>query len=117
MAKDVTDVLGNAIGKIAREAAKSVAQGNQKSTTTGVVDRVNDVVSDRMKNVSGSKGLAAGGGIAALGPLAAKGAGRRVRGVGGDGGGPIQKAGDKLGGKVKDVVGDQVDKAGGAAGI
>jgi len=117
--KDVAEVLGNAIGKVAREAAKSVAHTNQKTSPAGVVDRMGDAMSDRMKNVSGSKGLAAGVGIATLVPLAAKGAGKLARGVGigGDGAGPVQKAGDKLGGKVKEAVGDQVDKAGGAAGV
>lgn len=116
MAKDVADVLGNAIGKVAREAAKSMSQGNDKSPH-GVVDRMNDAVSERMKHVSGSKGLAVGAGVATLVPLAAKGAGKLVRGIGSNGGGPVQKAGDKLGGKVKDAVGDQVEKAGGAGGI
>jgi uncharacterized membrane protein len=116
MATDVAETLGNAIGKVAREAAKSIAQSNQKSSTSKVSDRVSGV-SDRMKNVPGSTGLAAGAAAATLVPLAAKGASKLVRGIGGNGTSLKEKAGDKVGGKVKDAVGEQVDKAGGATGI
>src|SRR3954451_10415647 len=124
MAKDVADVLGTAIGRAAREAAKNVSTSRKRSHGN-VVERMTDTVSERMDGAfSGSKGLAAGVGIATLVPLAAKGAGKLVRGIGGgdggdggDGGGPIQKVGDKLSGTVKGAVDDQVEKAGGAGGI
>jgi len=125
MAKDVADVLGTAIGRAAREAAKNVSTNARKRSHGNVVERMTDTVSERMDGAfSGSKGLAAGVGIATLVPLAAKGAGKLVRGIGGgddegggDGGGPIQKVGDKLSGTVKGAVDDQVEKAGGAGGI
>src|SRR3954470_13768000 len=117
MAKDVADVLGTAIGRVAREAAKNVQASANKRSRGGVMERVNDAVSDRLNGaLSGPKGLAAGAGVATLVPLVAKGAGKLVRGIG-DGGGPMQKDGDKVGGKVKDAVGDQVEKAGGAGGV
>src|SRR5436190_7712165 len=117
MAKDVADVLGTAIGRVAREAAKNVQASANKRSRGGVMERVNDAVSDRLNGaLSGPKGLAAGAGVATLVPLVAKGAGKLVRGIG-DGGGSMQKVGDKVGGKVKDAVGDQVEKAGGAGGI
>src|SRR3954468_20115093 len=107
MAKDVADALGTAIGRVAREAAKNVQVSGSKRSRGGLKERVNDAVSDRMNGaLSGPKGVAAGAGLATLVPLVAKGAGKLVRGTG-----------DKVGGKVKDAVGDQVDKAGGAGGI
>jgi uncharacterized membrane protein len=115
MAKDVADTLGTAIGKIAREAAKTVSESNGKRSHGGnVAERVGDAVSDRMKNVSGSKGLAAGVGIAAAVPLAAKGVGKIVRGIGGgDGAGPMKKAGQKFGEGAKDSVKGAIPGGGG----
>jgi uncharacterized membrane protein len=91
MAKDVADVLGNALGRAAREAAKSVSSDGGKKN--GLPGRVTDAVSERMRDLPGSKGLAAGVGIAALAPLAAKGAGKLVKGIAGSNGGPAKKAG------------------------
>ena len=102
MAKDLGDVIGNAIGKVAREAVETVA-ANGRGRSNG--------------SLSGAKGLAAGVGVAALAPVAARGAGKLIKGVGGNGAVPLQKAGKKLGGTVKDAVGEKVDQAGGAAGI
>jgi uncharacterized membrane protein len=87
MAKDLGDAIGTALGKVAREAVGTVsasARGNG--------------------SLSGAKGIAAGIGAVTLAPLAAKGAGKLVKGIGGDGGNPVQKAGEKLGGGVKDAV-------------
>lgn len=118
MAKDVADVLGSAIGRAAREAAKNVSSNARKRSKGNLFERVTDTVSDRMDgSLSGSKGLAAGVGAATLIPLAAKGAGKLVRSIGGDGGGPMQKVGDKVSGTVKNAVNDQVEKAGGPGGI
>jgi len=55
--------------------------------------------------------------VAALAPIAAKGAGKLVKGLSSNGAGPVQKVGDKAGGLVKDAVGQSVEKAGGAGGI
>src|SRR5215216_230189 len=123
MAKDVADVLGTAIGRAAREAAKNVSTNARKRSHGNVVERMTDTVSELMDGAfSGSKGLAAGVGIATLVPLAAKGAGKLVRGIGGgDGEGPMQtatgKVSDKVSDKVKGAVDDQVEKAGGVGGI
>jgi uncharacterized membrane protein len=116
MAKDVAEVLGTAIGKVAREAAKSVSSNGKPSHGNNIAERVGDAVSDRMKNVSGSKGLAAGVGIATVAPLAAKGVGKLVRGVGGGGGdgeGPIKKAGQKFGEGAKDAATSAIPGKGG----
>src|SRR3954447_20181963 len=119
MAKDVTEVLGTAIGKVAREAAKSISNNGGPSHGNNIAERVGDAVSDRMKNVSGSKGLAAGVGIAAAAPLAVKGVGKLVRGVGGgggddsDGGGPLKKAGEKFGEGAKDAATSKIPGMGG----
>jgi uncharacterized membrane protein len=112
MAKDVADVLGNAVGRAAREAAKSI-QANAGKNKNGLPGRVTDMVSGKMDGLSGSKGLAAGVGLAAAAPLVAKGAGKLVRGIGGggdsSGDGPMKKMGEKVGGKV-------AEKAGGGKG-
>ncbi|MFL5826104.1 MAG: SRPBCC family protein [Thermoleophilaceae bacterium] len=102
MAQDVADVVGAAIGRVAREAVDTVSS-NARKRSNGAL--------------SGPKGVAAGVGLVALAPLATKGAGRLVRGLGRNGAGPLKKAGDKLGGTVKDAVGEKVDQAGGAAGV
>jgi uncharacterized membrane protein len=89
MAKDVGDLIGTAIGKVAREAVQSVAQSKRGNG----------------HGLSGGKGLAAGAGLASLAPIAFKGARKLAGGVSngsGDGSGPISKAKDKLEGNVKD---------------
>jgi uncharacterized membrane protein len=40
-----------------------------------------------------------------------------VRGLSSNGGGPVKKVGEKVGGSVKEAVGDTVEKAGGAGGL
>jgi uncharacterized membrane protein len=89
MAKDLGDAIGTALGKVAREAVETVS-ASARGRSSG--------------SLSGAKGVAAGIGAAALAPMAAKGAGKLVRGLGGNGAGPIKQAGEKLGGGVKDAV-------------
>jgi len=92
MGKDVGDLIGTAIGKVAREAVQSVAQGKRSNG----------------HSLSGGKGLAAGAGLVSLAPLALRGAktAKNMMGGSGDGAsggsGPISKAKDKLEGNVKD---------------
>src|SRR5436305_14093475 len=99
MAKDLGDAIGTALGKAAREAVQNVS-----ASTRG-----------RNGSLSGMKGLAAGVGAGALVPVAAKGAGKLVKGLSGsgNGAGPLQKAGQQLGGGVKDALGG---KGGGKGG-
>ena len=56
MAKDVGDLIGTAIGRVARETVQSVAANNKK--------RGNGL------SLSGGRGLAAGAGLASLAPIA-----------------------------------------------
>jgi uncharacterized membrane protein len=103
MAKDVGDLIGTAIGRVARETVQSVAASNKKRGG-GI-------------NLSGGRGLAAGAGLASLAPLAYKGAkgAKNLMGGGsgnGSGGNPISKAKDKVEGNLKGKVeGNVKDKA------
>lgn len=99
MSKDVGDVIGTALGRVTREAVQTMSADRRKGSS-GVL--------------SGGKGLAAGAGLVVLAPLAAKGAQLASRGLSG-GVEPVKRAGEKLSDGVKDVVGDTVDEAGGAA--
>src|SRR4051794_31238207 len=114
MAKDLGDVIGTAVGRVAREAAQSVA-ANAGKRRKGPLSGKNPLSSNKGQ-LSGAKGVAAGAGLAAAVPLAVKGAKLVKRGFAG-GSNPVEKAGDKLGGGVKDAVGKKVDEAGGAAGM
>jgi uncharacterized membrane protein len=102
MAKDLGDAVGTALGKVAREAFDTVA-ANARGRSNG--------------SLSGGKGLAAGIGAVALAPVAAKGAGKLLKGLGGNGGGPIKKAGEKFGGGVKDAVTPKGGKSGKSKGV
>src|SRR3954470_19292954 len=102
MAKDLGDVIGHAVGRVAREAVDSVSSNARKASNGPL---------------SGPKGLAAGAGLVALAPLAAKSAGRLVKQQLANGGNPIAKAKEAAGGGVKDAVGKKIDEAGGAAGM
>src|SRR3954463_12883176 len=102
MAKDLGDVIGHAVGRGAREAVDSVSSNARKASNGPL---------------SGPKGLAAGAGLVALAPLAAKGAGRLVKQQIANGGSPVKKVKDAVGGDVKDVVGKKIDQAGGATGM
>jgi uncharacterized membrane protein len=92
MAKDVGDLIGTAIGRVARETVQSVAQNKRRNG----------------HGLSGGKGLAAGAGLASLAPLAFKGAKTAASMMGGSGdgsnggSGPMSKAKEKLEGNVKD---------------
>src|SRR3954454_21204302 len=102
MAKDLGDVIGHAVGRVAREAVDSVSSNARKASNGPL---------------SGPKGLAAGAGLVALAPLADKGAGRLVKQQIANGGSPVKKVKDAVGGDVKDVVGKKIDQAGGATGM
>jgi|1185.fasta_scaffold11821_2 uncharacterized membrane protein len=91
MAKDLGDAIGTALGQVARETVQTVSS-NVRGRSNG--------------GLSGPKGLAAGVGLAMAAPLATKGAGKLVRGLSGDGAGPVKKVGDKIGGAVKNTVGE-----------
>jgi uncharacterized membrane protein len=101
MAKDVGDAIGAALGHAAREAAQSISSNGRKGSGS----------------LSGMKGVAAGAGLAALVPLAGKGAAKLAKRGLGNGASPVKKAGDKVGEGVKDAVGKSVEGAGGAAGL
>src|SRR3954454_14940040 len=101
MAKDLGDAIGTALGKAAREAVQNVS-----ASTRG-----------RNGSLSGMKGLAAGVGAGALVPVAAKGAGKLVKGLSGNGAAPLQKAGQQLGGGVKDALGGKSGKGGKSKGV
>src|SRR5947207_5431749 len=101
MAKDLGDAIGTALGKAAREAVQNVS-----ASTRG-----------RNGALSGMKGVAAGVGAAALVPVAAKGAGKLVKGLSGNGAAPLQKAGQQLGGGVKDALGGKSGKRGKSQGV
>jgi uncharacterized membrane protein len=87
MAKDVGDLIGTAIGRVARETAQSVAANRKRG---GGLD------------LSGGRGLAAGAGLASLAPLAYKGAKRLVSNGSNPIGNPVGKAKSKLEGNVKE---------------
>jgi uncharacterized membrane protein len=107
MAKDVSDVIGTAIGNAAREAVEGLSSSRKKSG----------------RGMSGGKALAAataaGAGLAALAPIAGRGVGKlasglehpveKVKDAGSD---KLKGAGDKLkdevAGKVKDEVKDSI---------
>jgi len=106
MAKDVGDAVGTALGKLAREAAKGVANDGKRS---GPLPGMGGGSSP----LSGMKGLAAGAGMAAVAPLAAKGASKLAKRAMSNGADPIKKAGEKAAEGAKDAVG----KSGGPAGV
>ena len=116
MARDVSDTVRDALTSVAREALKNagnVGPSKKKSSP-----------------LSGAKGLAAGAGLAALAPLAAK---KGFDAVRSNGSLPTpsptklaakasptklaSKAGDRVGSKMKDAVSSKVDEAGGAGGL
>jgi uncharacterized membrane protein len=108
MAKDVSDVLGTAIGNAAREAVQGLSSSRKKGGG----------------GISGGKALAAataaGAGLAALAPIAGRGVSKLASGpvdkVKDAGTEKLKDAGDKLkdevGGKVKDEVKGSIPGAG-----
>src|SRR5690242_11781927 len=105
MAKDVGDAIGAAIGHAAREVVESVTANAKKGSKKA-----------QMPQMSGGKGMAAGAGLVALVPLAAKGGKMVLHGLR-NGASPLQAASDKVSGTVSDAVSKKVDEAGGAGGI
>src|SRR5215210_7201636 len=111
MAKELGDVVRDAVGQVAREAVQSIGgDGGGKKRSGGAL--------------SGMRGVAAGAGLAALAPLAAKGAnpvrrmlsstGPSVKDAADSAG---SKAGEGVGSKLKETVSEKVDDAGGVGGI
>jgi uncharacterized membrane protein len=102
MAKDVGDLIGTAIGRVARETAQSVAASKKRGKSI---------------DLSGGRGLAAGAGLASLAPIAFKGAKSLMGGSGNgssasSGGNPISKAKSKVEDNVKGKLeGNVKDKA------
>jgi uncharacterized membrane protein len=84
MAKDAGEVIGDALGRVAREAAENIASNARKASKGPL---------------SGGRGIAAGVGLVALAPLAARGAGKLAKGGVGK---PLQKVGSGL----KNTVGN-----------
>jgi uncharacterized membrane protein len=97
MAKDIGEVIGTTLGRLAREAAENVASNARKASKGPL---------------SGGKGVVAGVGLAALAPVAARGAVKLAKGGVGK---PLQKVGDglkdKVGDGLKEKVGDGVKDA------
>jgi uncharacterized membrane protein len=117
--KDAGDVIGAALGTIAREVSHSVSRNGHSK-----VPFRNGNGSD--SGLSGSRGLAAGAVLASAVPLAGKAVKRlvlkRAAGSGAEkGSGLVEKltegAKDTVGKGVKDAVGETAEKAGGAPGI
>ncbi len=115
--KDARDVIGAALGTIAREASHSVSgNGHSKVPFSSGGDN----------GLSGARGLAAGAVLASAVPLAGKAAKKLVmKRVGGstgeNGSGLVEKltegAKDTVGKGVKDAAGETAEKAGGASGL
>ena len=110
MAKDLSDQVRDVLQHVVTDAVKNI--GDASSGKNGAL--------------SGARGVAAGAGLAALAPLAKKGF-DAVRGNGGPSlptpkpgkaaAKMASKAGDRVGGKLKEGVSEKVDKAGGAGGV
>jgi uncharacterized membrane protein len=110
MAKDVTDTVRDALGGMVRDAIKNAGQAAPTKSKSGPF--------------SGAKGIAAGMGLAAAAPFAAKKGVDAIRGNGKSIGGPTKlaskaasKAGDSVSSMLKDTVSSKVDEAGGAGGL
>jgi uncharacterized membrane protein len=101
----VSDAIGEAVGRVAREAAESLSS-NANKTPNG--------------RLSGPGGLAAGAGLATLVPLAVKGVSKLINGREGADGGPVggvaAKVREAATGTVQDALGKKVDDAGGVGG-
>ena len=96
MTQDVAEVIGDAVGRAARNALQNASIGRKR----------------RNGALSGNKAVAAGLGLGALVPLAAKGASKLVKGGVPNPAEPLKKAGGKLG-DAKDAVGSVAGMAGG----
>jgi hypothetical protein len=111
MAKDVSDVMKDALGSVVRDAVKSMGDASPKKKR------------GTSSPFSGAKGIAAGAGLAAAAPLAKKGVDKvRMGGLSAlsptnAAGKVVSSAGDKASSSLKDTVSKKVDEAGGAGGI
>jgi uncharacterized membrane protein len=116
MAKDVGDIVRDSLSQVVRDATQSFANGNKGKSSNGAL--------------SGMRGVAAGAGLAALAPLAAKGAGKAVKSRLASGAAKsavkkpgqalsdaTSKVGDSVGKGVGDKVKEKVDESGGVGGI
>jgi uncharacterized membrane protein len=102
MAKDVGDAVRDSLNQVIHDAAQSFSDGN-KSKSNGAL--------------SGMRGVAAGAGLAALAPVAAKGAGKALKGQLAKRG--VKKVAKKPGKAVSDAassIGDATSKVGGGVG-
>jgi uncharacterized membrane protein len=105
MGKDIADALGTALGKAAREAAQNVAaDGRKRGGPLPGLGR-------RASPLSGMKGVAAGAGMAALAPLATRGAGKLAKRAFSNGADPLKAAGGKVAEGAKDAVGKPAGSA------
>jgi uncharacterized membrane protein len=113
MAKDLGDTLRDGLSQAVKEVAHSVGDSSSKKSKPG-------------GTLGGMKGVAAGAGLAALGSAAVKGAkpvkrmlqgGGAVKGAQDALGNAGEKAGEGVGGKLKESVDDKVDEAGGLGGL
>ena len=116
MAKDVGDIVRDSLSNVVRDAAQSFADGNKGKSSNGAL--------------SGMRGVAAGAGLAALAPLAAKGAGKTlkrriatgtaksaVKKPGKALSDASSKLGDSVGKGVGEKVKEKVDESGGVGGV
>lgn len=113
MAKDLQENLEAVLGTVAREASK-----NLMSSLSGARNSGNG------RSLPGSaKGLIAGAGVAAVAPVAVKGARKLMQGL--DGVGSIAQApgklasqvGSSVGNQLGDKLGQKIDESGGPRGI
>lgn len=68
MAKDAGDLIGNALGTIAREIGQSVSSNGHE----GPFDEIFEALRKRSDGLGGARGVAAGAALAAAAPLAGK---------------------------------------------
>jgi uncharacterized membrane protein len=116
MAKDVGDKVRDTVTQVVRDATQNLGAGGKGKSSNGPL--------------SGMRGVAAGAGLAALAPLAAKGAGKAVKSRLVKGGArsaakkpgkalsdATSKLGDSVGKGVGEKVKEKVDESGGVGGI
>jgi len=114
MAKDMQDTVKEVLSRVVRDTGKNLSDHNP--TRSG-------------GPLSGTRGIAAGAGAAALAPVAFKGISKLVKSVSTDGLGEVagapgravsgltSKVGDTIGSSVGDKVSQKVDEAGGPSGV
>jgi uncharacterized membrane protein len=114
MAKDMQDTVKEVLSRVVQDTGKNLSDHNP--TRSG-------------GPLSGTRGIAAGAGAAALAPVAFKGISKLVKSVSTDGLGEVagapgravsgltSKVGDTIGSSVGDKVSQKVDEAGGPSGV